>query len=152
MSHAPSIPLRLRAKALLGILVLMSVYLYQANACDPIYFVCNKYVPLLTLSKRDVKNIYMGKKTTWSNGQKITFAVLKKETPYGTFLHTYLMKSSQQFDCYWLNRVFSGEGFFPKTFDTDEALVAYVAKTDGAIGFTSRRVEDPMVRQIIVLD
>ena len=108
--------------------------------------------PLITISKRDVKNIFLGKKTTWSDQQKVTFAVLKEKEAYDTFLNVYLRKSSQQFDCYWLNMVFTGEGFFPKTFDSDEKVIEFVAKTEGAIGYVSHRLKSRTVRQLTILD
>lgn len=49
-----------------------------------------------------------------------------------------LDKSSEQFLIGWKKLVFTGRGFMPDMIAGEEALVAMVARTPGAIGFADR--------------
>jgi TonB family protein len=49
---------------------------------------------------------------------------------------------------YYRSLVFTGRGSMPRTLDSDEAVVAYVAKTRGAIGYVSRGTNAEGVRTL----
>lgn len=99
--------------------------------------IVNSGVAEETLSKSDIEKIYTGKKSKWSDGSKIIFAGLKDGATHDSFLDTYVSKSPAKFKAYWKKMVFTGKGKPPKAFDTEEELMAYVAKTSGAIGYVS---------------
>ncbi|MBU0990977.1 MAG: substrate-binding domain-containing protein [Proteobacteria bacterium] len=142
--------LRLIAIGILTVAVLVFTFLDQVSAAEDIYFICNKNIPVNTLSRNDIKNIFIGKKTTWDNQQKITFVVLKTENVYKEFLLEYLRKNKQQYELYWRQMIFTGEGFFPKFIDSEDKLIKFVAETDGAIGFLSHETDNDTVKIISI--
>ena len=115
-------------------LALFNTAIPDVFAAD-IVIVANEGVPSNTLTQSLLKNIFMGKKTTWDNGQKIEFVILEDSDAHKTFLKKYLQKSSSQFMNHWKRQVFTGKGRLPKRFATEESLVNYVAGKDGAIGY-----------------
>jgi hypothetical protein len=64
--------------------------------------------------------------------------LLKQCETHDEFLAAYVGKSEAVFRAYWRSQVFSGQTMLPKTFDSEAAIVDYVAKTAGAIGYISK--------------
>ena len=120
-----------------------------ASAQDVVVIV-NKNAPAGSLSGDDIQNIFLAKKTQWDNGAKINFVTLKDCPTHEEFLKKYLQKTSSQFQRYFRTLVFTGKGSVPKSFDTEDALVAYVAATDGAIGYVSSGTNTSSVKVITV--
>ena len=54
------------------------------------------------------------------------------------FLSKYLDKNDAACRATWRSVLFAGKGTMPKAFDSDSALVDYVAPTSGAIGESAR--------------
>jgi len=99
--------------------------------------ITNENVPASTLDRDDVKQIFLGKKTTWDNGAKIVFVVQARTEASDLFLKTYVLKNAYQYDIYWKKQVFTGKGKAPKSFSSDQDLVQFVSQTPGAIGYVS---------------
>jgi len=75
---------------------------------------------------------------------------LKDSQTHDDFLKTYLQKSTSQFQRYFRTLVFTGKGKVPKSFDSEESLVGYVAGTNGAIGYVSSGTNTGSVKVINV--
>ena len=112
--------------------------------------IVNKSVPETALSKKDVGNIYLGKKTSWSDGNKIKFVVLTGGDAHSTFLNKYIGKTDSQFNTFWKKQVFTGKGSPPKELDSDQAMVDFVVQTAGAIGYVSTGADVSKVKTITI--
>ncbi len=99
--------------------------------------IVNAEVKEAKLTKGDVANIFLGKKSTYSDKSKIVIVTLKEGAAHTGFLKTYLGKTPAQFKNYWKKLVFTGKAKQPKSFKTEKELVEYVGKTKGAIGYIS---------------
>lgn len=117
---------------------------------ESVIVICNNSVSEDSLTKEDIKNIFLGMKTTWSNNQKIVFVTLKEGDVHDIFLKEYIGKTIFQYANYWKKQVFTGKGKPPKSFETEEELVNYVADTEGAVGYISPGVENSRVKIISV--
>jgi len=133
-------------------LLLLLIFTPNLLVCEDLYFICNKTVKTTELSQFEIKNIFLGKKTIWKDGNKITIVILKKKKPFQKFLKTIVMKNPIQFQLYWRNMVFTGKGIIPEAFRDEDKVVAYVAKTDGAIGFVSSGIDTGKVKSIHIAD
>jgi len=64
--------------------------------------------------------------------------VLEKDGPvHEAFVKEYLGKTDSALQTYYRSLVFTGKASMPKTLGADADVVAYVAKTKGAIGYVS---------------
>ncbi len=124
----------------------------NAFASDDVIIICNKNVYDDTLSRKDIKNIFLGRKTEWSNKQKIIFVTLKNTDVHEIFLKKYVGKTSFQYANFWKKQLFTGKGKPPKSFNTEESLRDYVADTDGTIGYISSVPDKSKVKIISVQD
>ncbi len=86
------------------------------------------------LSDDDLKDYYLGKKASWPDGSKVVIVVLKDGASHENLMKR-LGKSTSQFSTGWKKLVFTGKGSMPEQVGNEDELVAYVAKTPGAIGF-----------------
>ncbi|MBI5551456.1 MAG: substrate-binding domain-containing protein [Desulfobacterales bacterium] len=139
----------MRIKLFLLAIVLLALPPSLAAAGD-VVVIANPSVATSSLSKQDVSNIYQGKKSTWDDGSKIVFVVLKGSAAHEQFLTEYVGKNDSQFDTFWKKQVFTGKGTPPQAFDSDEAMIDFVAKTAGAIGYVSATAKVANVKTITV--
>jgi hypothetical protein len=53
-------------------------------------------------------------------------------------LKNHVREDPDEFRAQWRKAVFTGQGAMPKTFDSEAALLQYVAVTPGALGYVSQ--------------
>lgn len=100
--------------------------------------ICNASNPAASISDVNLMNIFLGKKTSWDNGKKITFVTLKEGDSHKQFLRKQVKKNPQQFKNYWKKMLFTGKGVIPKSFSDDAGVVEFVKNNEGAIGYISK--------------
>ncbi len=59
-------------------------------------------------------------------------------------------ESPDEFRAQWRKAVFTGQGAMPKTFDSESALIDYVAATLGALGYASRVLQTDKVKSLVL--
>lgn len=94
----------------------------------------NGALALSGLSDDDFKDYYLGKKASWPDGSKVVVVVLKEGASNENLMKK-LGKSTSQFSTGWKKLVFTGKGSMPEQVNSEDELVAFVAKTPGAIGY-----------------
>jgi len=112
--------------------------------------IANNSIPESSLTSTDVKNIFLGKKTTWKNGKKITFVTLKNGELHKKFIRTYTKRNPSQFKNHWKKMLFTGKGVLPRSFSTDEDVVKYVSENDGVVGYISKEIKNDNIKIISV--
>lgn len=133
---SPHLPVMDSSKSLLSILSAAALLLIsaQALAAAPA-IVANPDTKLEKLSKEDAKNILLGTKTSTDGGVQLRLAVLKGSPSHAAAVQAFTGRTADQFDKYWKKQVFSGKSIAPDAFESDAELIAFVAKTPGAIGY-----------------
>ena len=104
--------------------------------------------PVTTLSAKEVKNIYLGKKSVWSDGSHITVFTQTVSNVNRPFMKEMVRKTPQQFSTYWKKSLFTGTGLPPKDYSSDDAIKAAVAAKPGAIGYIQASSLDDTVKQL----
>ncbi len=113
--------------------------------------IVNTEVDTSKLDADSLELIFLGKKTLWESGQRVTPALLSEDSePSKQFLENVLGKSVSQYRAYWKRRLFSGGGTVPKTFRTSIEVIEFVARTPGAIGVVEGGIRDSRVVVITV--
>jgi ABC-type phosphate transport system substrate-binding protein len=96
--------------------------------------IANSSVADATVSVDDLRSVFLQEKD--SLGGSHVEAVMEKGGPtHEAFLKEYMDKSDSALQSYYRSLVFTGKGSMPKTVGSDAEMVAYVAKTKGAIGY-----------------
>lgn len=108
----------------------------SARAADAV-FIVNPQGADAELSSDNLKAVLLGNKTKWEAGGLIKLAVLTAGPLHDKVIQDNTQRSADQFDKYWKKLVFTGKGFMPMQAADEAALVDYVAKTPGALGYVS---------------
>lgn len=106
--------------------------------------------PVSTLTAKEVKNIYLGKKTVWSDGSHITVFTYSVSSVNVAFMKQMVRKTTQQYTTYWKKSLFTGTGLPPKDFASDEAIKSAIKAKPGSIGYIPASALDDTVQQIQV--
>ena len=109
-----------------------------AAFAQDVVLVANKSVQISGIRGADLRAIYTGEKTRFADGSHAVPVTLKGGPVHEVFLKNHVGKDPGEFRAQWRKAVFTGQGSMPRAFDTEAALIEYVAATPGALGYASR--------------
>lgn len=132
------------------IFVLISGVLLLAGAASAqgVKVIANSSVQADSISAGDLKSVYLEEKSSLPGSGHVEPVLVKGGPAHEAFLKHVLGRTDSDLQLYYRSLVFTGRGSIPKTLDSDEAVVAYVAKTRGAIGYVSTSTEADGVRTL----
>lgn len=113
--------------------------------------IANKSVPADSISQREVLDIYTGEIRQWKNGDPIVAHDMTKEGEVREAFYEFLGHKSSRVKSFWLKNLLMGEGSPPEPVESEEELLARVARTPGAIGFVRRDIADDSVKVLAVI-
>lgn len=94
--------------------------------------------PTSSLSKEFVTDVFLKRVTRWQEGETVHPVDQRADTGVRrAFSESVLRRSVAAVKRYWQQRIFSGRDLPPPEFESDEAVVSYVLKHRGAIGYVS---------------
>ena len=96
--------------------------------------IANPSVSASEISSEDLKAVFLAVKTSIA-GSQVEPVLGKSGRAHDEFLKAYLAKSDAALTAYFRGLVFTGKASMPKMYDSDAEIVAYVAKTKGAVGY-----------------
>jgi len=126
------------SKARCLILLLGSLGSWSAASAQDVVLVANKGVQVSEISNADLRGIFMGTRTRFADGSHAVPVTLKGGPAHEVFLKNHIGEDPEEFRSQWRKMVFTGQGAMPKAFDSESALIEYVAATPGAVGYVSR--------------
>jgi len=131
-------------------MLLLTFIAYKpAASAQDIVLVANKGVQIFAIKDSDLRAIFTGSKTRFSDGSHAIPVTLKGGPTHEVFLQNHLGESPADFQAQWRKAVFTGEGAMPRAFDSEASLIEYVSNTPGAIGYVSRiSPQDPVKRLV----
>lgn len=107
----------------------------SASRAADLKVIANPSVTASSVSVDELKGVFLATKTSLSDGSHVE-PVLEKGGPvHEAFVKQYLGKTDAALQTYYRSLVFTGKASMPKTLEADAEVVAYVAKTKGAIGY-----------------
>ena len=105
-----------------------------ASAAD-LKVIANPSVGATSVSADELKGVFLATKTSLSDGSHVEPVLEKGGAVHEAFVKEYLGKTDAALQTYYRSLVFTGKASMPKTLAADAEVVAYVAKTKGAIGY-----------------
>ena len=113
-------------------------------------FILNAKAATPALSDDELKDLFLGRRTAWSDGSKVVVVVLRNGASHDALLKL-LGKSSSQFTTGWKKLVFTGKGAMPEQVDNEDELVDFVAKNPGAIALVETNKLKDGVKAVTVV-
>lgn len=140
----------MKPRAIMTFILFLAFFLPVVSLAGEIVIITNQNVPVSALDQTDLKQIFLGNKTSWDNGDAIIFVVQDETEASETFLKTYVKKSASQYNNYWKKQVFTGKGKAPESFSSEQDLVRFVSQTPGAIGYVSSGIDTGTTKKIAI--
>lgn len=128
---------------------ILLILLCSAAAAESVLIV-NNSVQNTSITKEDVKLVFLGKKKKWDNGDRIRLGALKSGEANEAFLDEYVDKTPSKFASFWKIAIVSGTALPPKFFETEAELVEYVKDESGAVGYISSETPHEGVKELAV--
>jgi ABC-type phosphate transport system substrate-binding protein len=122
-------------KISLTVLLVTVASLFSARVHAQVLVIANPDVKADSVSKADLREVYTGESTSMKEAGHVVPALLKEGPTHAKFVTDYVGESPTALILCWRGLVLSGHAVMPKTFDSEAAMVEYVAKTPGAIGY-----------------
>jgi len=101
----------------------------------------NKDIEIKVLSKKQVIDIYMGRKSTFPNGQAaLPIDQDKDSTTRKLFYHNLVDKTINEINAYWARLLFSGRAVAPLSVKNGSIVIDMIKNNKSVIGYI--RLED----------
>jgi len=121
----------------LSLSVVLAAFVVRAAVAADVKIIANPSVGASSVTADELKGVFLATKTSLSDGSHVE-PVLEKDGPaQEAFLKEFVGKTDSAFETYYRSLVFTGKASMPKVTASDADMVAYVAKTKGAIGYVS---------------
>ena len=133
------------------ILLLGIIRCWSAASAQDVVLVANQDVKISQIGDADLRAIFIGTKTKFADGSHAVPVTLKGGPAHEVFLEKHLGVSAGEFRAQWRKAVFTGQGAMPKTFDSEAALIEYVAVTPGAVGYVSSVSSQDKVKRLVAV-
>ena len=113
------------------------VWLGSSLFAADVKIIANPSVGATSISADEIKGVFLATKTSLSDGSHVEPVLEKGGAVHEAFLKEYLGKTESALETYYRSLVFTGKASMPKTVASDADVIAYVAKTKGAVGYVS---------------
>lgn len=152
MSPPKMTPLR-RTLAVLA-LALIGVVPTTADAqhTEPLAIVVNKSNPLAEISLADLRRVFRGQRSRWTNGRRVTLVMRDPGAPEReAILRALYGLDEDEYRRSFLQAFFTGEAAdAPKTLATTNGVLRFVYNVPGAIGYVRASDVDASVKMLRV--
>jgi TonB family protein len=108
-----------------------------AALAGEVKIIANREIKVDSISTGDLKSLFLEEKMSLADGTHVELVINRSGVANEKFLQQYVGKSLDDLRTYYRSLVFSGRASMPKEFGSDAEVVAYVAKTRGAIGYVA---------------
>ncbi len=132
--------------------VLLILSLSHTSWAKDYILVVNKENPIHTMTRSDVKKVFLGKKSFWDNGHRIDVFLQTEAELHAEFISDVMKKTPRQFSMYWRRELYSGTGLPPQKLDSDQAIKAEIAANPRAISYISADSIDDTVKRVRIID
>ncbi len=124
-----------------------------AAAGDEVDIIVNKTNPIDDLSLADAKKAFLGDKTTWPNGKRVTALMLAQGMPERAAVLREIFKMPEdQLSQYFVQAAFAGKiSAPPKEVPSAAQMKQAVAANPGAIGYVKKEDVDDTVKAVLKL-
>jgi TonB family protein len=126
----------MKCRNLLLVAAGLAIFVSRESLADNVKVIANSSVKADAISAADLRRVFLEERIALADGSHVE-PVLEKGGPVHVAFLEYLGISEDDLQTYYRTLVFTGKGSMPKELGSDAEVVAYVARTRGAIGYVS---------------
>ena len=123
--------------------------LFTLQVKAQVIVIANPNVKADSISKSELKDVFTGESSSLKESGHVVPVFQKEGATHTEFLSSMGESPAAILIC-WRGMVMSGRASMPKSFDSDAAVVEYVAKTAGAIGYINKAAPHDGVKELAV--
>jgi len=122
----------------------------QAKEAEPLAIVVNRSNPLTEISLADLRRVFRGQRSRWTNGRRVTLVMRDPGAPErDAILRSIYGLDEAEYRRSFLQAVFSGQtADAPKTLASNNGVLRFVYNVPGAIGYVRARDVDASVKTL----
>jgi TonB family protein len=132
-------------------LAALTLSLTPCSAAADVEIIANPSVRSDFISTGEVRSIFLAESDSLKDGSHVEPVFERSGAAHETFLKEFLGLSSESLQNHYGALVFTGKSSMPKSFNSDAEVVAYVARTRGAIGYVSPSADTQGVKVLEVV-
>ena len=123
-----------------------------AQDAEPLAIVVNRSNPMSEISLADLRKLYRGQRSRWSNGRRVTLVMRDPGTPEReAILQTLYGVDEDEYRRGFLQAVFTGEAIgAPRVLASPNGVLRFVFNVPGAIGYVRASEVDASVKTLRV--
>ena len=133
------------------ILTILCVAAWANGALGQVAVVAHKSVPVDSVSKSELLDLYTGETSIWRDGEPVVVFDLKENGKTRKTFYKFLGMASSRIKSIWLKRMLSGEADPPESLKSEEELLRKISTTQGAIGFLDRSKTNGTVKILMTI-
>jgi len=133
------------------ILTILCVAAWANGALGQVAVVAHKSVPVDSVSKSELLDLYTGETSIWRDGEPVVVFDLKENGKTRKTFYKFLGMASSRIKSIWLKRMLSGEADPPESLKSEQELLQKISTTLGAIGFLDRSKADGTVKILMTI-
>ena len=124
----------------------------RTQEAEPLAIVVNRSNPLSEISLADLRRLYRGQRSRWSNGRRVTLVMRDPGTPEReAILQTLYGVDEDEYRRGFLQAVFTGEASgAPKVLASPNGVLRFIFNVPGAIGYVRASEVDASVKTLRV--
>jgi len=131
-----------------GLMISVSLTAFAGD----IKLIANSSVKAETISAGELRRVFLEESNSLGDGTHVEPVLEKDGAVHQAFLREYLGRTDDDLQTYYRVLVFTGRGSIPKNLGSDAEVVAYVARTRGAIGYVSTATSTDGVKTLTIID
>ncbi len=133
------------------ILTILCVAAWANGALGQVAVVAHKSVPVDSISKSELLDLYTGETSIWRDGEPVVVFDLKERGKTRKTFYKFLGMASSRIKSIWLKRMLLGEADPPESLKSEEELLRKISTTQGAIGFLDRSKPNGTVKILMTI-
>jgi len=133
-------------KKILGVLIGLCAFAAHAQ----VIVVANPKIDINEIQRAEIYHVFTGGSSALNNGTKVIPTIQSDGKVQDDFLKNYVHKANAAFLATWRSFVFAGQATLPKTLESDQAVVEYVATHPYSIGYIDKSSPHEAVKVLSV--
>lgn len=151
MAQHPKVPMKRHLRLHIPVLALGVIVFSPASGWSgSVKIIANASVRTDYISKPEIVSVFLQEKRSLSDGTPVEPVLERSGPAHAAFLKDFLRQSDASLQRFYQSLVFTGRGSMPKSLASDAEVVAYVARTHGAIGYVAADTVVAGVKTLIV--
>jgi TonB family protein len=114
----------------------LAAFTFHSFATD-VKIVANPSVKSDFISVGELRSVFLAETNTLRDGTHVEPVFGREGAVHETFIRDFLKQTNASLRSHYGELVFTGKASMPRSFNSDAEVVAYVARTRGAIGYVS---------------